>query len=103
MTATERQYQTALADLESKLAAAATAEQIHRGLIERSESGEPVPDDELAEAAEDARQAAVEVARAEGAARAYPRYGWHQAGRQRALQASRWPEGHECHRGVELA
>jgi hypothetical protein len=66
-----RQYQAAVADLESKIATASMAEQVRRGLIERLESGEPVPDDELGEAEELVRQTARAAAVAEGVAKAY--------------------------------
>jgi hypothetical protein len=67
----ERRYRAAIADLESKIATAAMAEQVHRGLIERSESGEPIPDEELGEAEELVRQTARAAAVAEGVAKAY--------------------------------
>jgi hypothetical protein len=67
-----REYRAALANLESALATAAQAAQTHRLLLERAESGEPVPDSELDEAAEIARQTAAEAATAEGVARGPP-------------------------------
>jgi hypothetical protein len=67
----ERRYQAALADLESKIATASMAEQVHRNLRDRLDSGEPVPDEELAAAEEIARQTARDAAVAEGVAKAY--------------------------------
>jgi hypothetical protein len=67
----ERRYRAAIADLESKIATASLAEQVRRNLLERLESGEPVPDEERDEAEELVRQTALEAARAEGVAQAY--------------------------------
>ncbi len=54
-TATE-QNNAAQADLVAKRNAAAAAQQILGGLIERAESGEPVTDAEIAGAARDAKR-----------------------------------------------
>jgi hypothetical protein len=64
-------HTAAVTDLESKIATACLATQVHRGLLERAESGEPVPNEELDEAAKIARQTAADVATAEDVARVH--------------------------------
>jgi hypothetical protein len=96
-----RSYRDAIADLESKIATAAQAAQTHRCLIDRLESGEPISDAELDEAAEIARQTATAVATAEDVARAYrPRHDG-TPGRQRGPAAAE--EGSQCDRCGRMA
>jgi dihydroxyacetone kinase-like predicted kinase len=70
MPTASEQHKAAQADLLAKRNAAVAAQQILRGLMERAESGEPVTDAEIADAAKNASRSVQEAVQAEEVVRA---------------------------------